>query len=194
MVIETRFVLPEWAMPASEDQCSEQWAEVDYGYYVSDMGRIWSGKTQQFLTPKRMDKQGHVGVVLNHGEHKAYKYLHRLIAEEFVPNPENLPIVRHLNDDPKDNRVENLAWGTQRDNAFDAIENGGAYLLTDEDREKSYEKSRTPIIAINLKTGERTRFRGQGEAGSELGIQTPNIWKVLHGQRHSAGGYTFEWE
>ena len=53
---------------------------------------------------------------------------------------------------------------------------------------------RKPIVAIDLKTGERTRFRGQGEAGTVLGIQPANIWKVLHGERSHAGGYTFEWE
>lgn len=194
MILETRFVLPEWASPCCDDEDDERWAEVDYGYYVSDRGRIWSGRSQKFLKPKRLDRHGHVGLTIRNGDKPSYKYLHRLIAEEFIPNPDNLPVVRHLNDDPRDNHVDNLAWGTQRDNMYDCIENGNAYFPSDEDREKGFEKVRTPLIAINLETGERTRFRGQGEAGRILGIHQANIWKVLHGERHSAGGYTFEWE
>jgi hypothetical protein len=47
--------------------------------------------------------------------------VHRLVADAFLPNPNKLPIVMHLNDNPFDNRVENLKWGTQKDNIQDAI-------------------------------------------------------------------------
>lgn len=50
--------------------------------------------------------------------------LHRLMALTFLPNPEGYPLVRHLNDDPLDNRVENLAWGTASENSFDSYKNG----------------------------------------------------------------------
>lgn len=49
--------------------------------------------------------------------------LHRLIAEAFIPNPQNLPVVRNLNDVKSDNRIENLAWGTHKDNGADAVRN-----------------------------------------------------------------------
>jgi len=50
--------------------------------------------------------------------------VHRMVAEAFIPNPDGLPFVRHLNDVPNDNRVENLAWGTPSDNGYDAVRNG----------------------------------------------------------------------
>lgn len=192
MILETRFVLPYWAMDAGNDD--EQWAEIDYGYYVSDYGRIWSGRSQKFLKPKRMDKYGHVGFVIHNGGRDKYLYLHRLVAEEFIPNPRHYPIVRHLNDDPTDNRAENLAWGTQKDNMHDSIEAGRSYTLTDEDREIGYEKVRIPVIAKNLRTGKEIHFRSQTDAARELNIQQANIWKVLHGERRMAGGYSFVWE
>ena len=49
--------------------------------------------------------------------------IHRLIGEHFIPNPNNYPVVRHLNDIRTDFRIENLAWGTYLDNMKDAFKN-----------------------------------------------------------------------
>lgn len=52
--------------------------------------------------------------------------LHRLIAEAHLPNPEDLPVVRHRDDNPRNNDVSNLAWGTHSDNTQDMISRGRA--------------------------------------------------------------------
>jgi hypothetical protein len=55
-------------------------------------------------------------VVAETGKQKTF-YIHRLVAEAFIPNPDNLPEVNHKNEDKKDNRVENLEWCTQKYNS-----------------------------------------------------------------------------
>lgn len=50
--------------------------------------------------------------------------VHRLVAEAFLPNPKGHPLVRHLDDNPVRNVVENLAWGTHSDNQHDRVRNG----------------------------------------------------------------------
>lgn len=50
--------------------------------------------------------------------------IHRLVAEAFLPNPNNLPIVMHLDDDTYHNKSTNLKWGTQKENVHDAISKG----------------------------------------------------------------------
>ena len=174
----------------------EKWKPINgfrMEYWVSNKARVWSMKSEQFLKLKKLDRHGHLGVCLILDGVRHYEYIHRLVANAFIPNPKKLPIVRHLYDYPDHNTVEDIAWGTQLDNMRDAISNGNAYILTDEDREKGFEKSRTPIKAINLTTGEVFTFKGQGEASRILGIPQANIWKVLNHQRPRAQGYTFEY-
>lgn len=68
----------------------------------------------------------YTGINYNNGRHIS-KRIHRLVAEAFIPNPENLPIVMHKNNDKQDNTVENLKWGTVSENTQQAFDDGLAY-------------------------------------------------------------------
>lgn len=57
------------------------------------------------------------------GKQKQF-YVHRLIAEAFLPNPDNLPEVNHIDGNPANNRVENLRWCTRAENAQHAFRTG----------------------------------------------------------------------
>lgn len=113
----------------------EVWAALPGhpGYWVSDRGRVKSVTTPRRRQRGRMLKRnpsgngGHLGVTLSNGGATRQVYVHRLVAERFLDNPDSLPVVRHLNDVPTDNRVENLAWGTQADNMADAKANGATF-------------------------------------------------------------------
>jgi len=179
-----------------DEYMEEKWWYMDNNdpnYMISNYGRVYSTKTRRFVKPKKMDREGHLGVGLCRDGKRFYRYLHRLIAEVFIPNPHNYPIVRHLDDNKENNDIENLAWGTQKDNMRDAVRNGRNHRFTAEDREKNLEIQRIPIRAINLDTGEEIVFRSQSEAARELGIYQANIWKVLNGQRNKTCGYYFEY-
>jgi helix-turn-helix resolvase-like protein len=58
------------------------------------------------------------------GGKKVLISLHRMLAECYIPNPNNHRLVRHLNDVSDDNRLSNLAWGEDIDNVRDAFKNG----------------------------------------------------------------------
>lgn len=153
--------------------------------YVAHNGRI--------LKKHKGDREGHLNVRLNRDGKTTEKYIHRLLAEEFIPNPDNLPIVRHLDDDPTNNDLNNLAWGTQRDNHYDAVSNGTYKPFTDEARQKMVEVCRTPVIAVNIESGEEILFNSQREAEEYTGAKRGNISKVVTGVRRSAGGYKFRY-
>lgn len=192
--IPSEFVIPD-NIYIEDENLDEVWEYCPCGgnYYVSNKGRVWSGSSQKFLKPKKADREGHLGVCLCIGGNRVYKYIHRLVAEAFIPNETNLPIVRHLDDDKDFNWENNLAWGTQKDNARDCIKNGNAYTLTDEDREIGFQKTRIPVLGYNLRTGEEQRFRSQTDAANELGLEQANVWKVLNGERTHTGGWSFEY-
>lgn len=172
----------------------EVWKEIEGwpGYKVSTDGRI-SGPRSKILKPVK-GNNGYMKVTLSVNGKRQDKRVNRLVAEAFIGNPENYPVVMHHDNNPENNNVTNLSWGTYSDN------NKWMYIcdrhpinLNDEQREKAYSKRRVPIIAINCTTGDRIEFVSQHEAARELGVSQQHIWGVLNGYRKSTGGYYFEY-
>ena len=178
-----------------DEYMGEKWWYIPEapGYMISNCGRVWSEKSQRFLTPKPMDREGHIGVSVCVDGKPRYFYIHRLMMQAFRENSHKLPIVRHLNDIPWDNELDNLAWGTQRDNALDALANGRTFRAPPEVRKRISLEQSIPIVCTELKTGKETVFSGQNEAARVLGIQQANIWKVLNKKRPQTCGYYFEY-
>lgn len=83
-------------------------------YEVSNMGRVWSVKRNQFLKPCNCNGY-RVVCLCNNGERKMV-YVHRIVLMTFVPNVDTTLEVNHINEDTADNRLENLEWITHLDN------------------------------------------------------------------------------
>lgn len=179
----------------------ERWWYTDYpGYYISDHGRFYNAKTGRFLKPKRLDKHGHVGygVRVDWKSKPIYPYQHRMLADAFIRNDDDFPIVRHINDNPSDNDIDNLMWGTMYDNHMDSIINGNHRPFTDEHRRMSIEVTRRPIIATRISTQEQWYFPSINDCvryfeECDIVLQQANILKVLRGKRPHTCGYFFEY-
>lgn len=173
----------------------ERWKPIcDFsGYWISNKGRVWSVATKRFLKPFSADNWGHLGVYLCKNGKRYHKYIHRLMAEAFILNPNMHTLVRHLDDIPDNNVVENLAWGTCKDNTQDAIRNNHFKFATSIDREKAYAACRTPIVAIDLRSGREYYFEGIGIAARALDISRTSIYRVLNGFRDSVNDYQFSY-
>ena len=92
-------------------------------YLISNDGFIKSLKHNKILIPY-IDKDGYsgVGVFVNYKPY--YKRVHRLVAEAFIPNPENKPQVNHKDGNKQNNCVDNLEWVTNQENVQHAIKIG----------------------------------------------------------------------
>lgn len=144
----------------------EEWRPVPgFGglYEVSSHGRVRSKdrvvnrKNGTAKWPGRILKiqkgsKGHYHVGLHFKGSSKVAFIHRLVAEAFIPNPEGLPLVRHLDDVKENNHVRNLAWGTHEDNAQDAIRNGRDY---NRQRDKTHCPQGHPYSGENLYIGPR---------------------------------------
>ena len=115
----------------------EEWKYIDGWngkYIVSNTGRIKSlyrrigngknytiDKSVKELKPTK-NKLGYKMVCLMFNGEKRQCKVHRLVAEAFIPNPENKPFINHIDFNPSNNNVENLEWCTQKENVHHSIE------------------------------------------------------------------------
>jgi len=153
---------------------------------VRTLDRLASSEKYTRFTKGRVLKQhdngkGYLMVNIPVDEKWINKSVHRLVAQTFIKNADNLPQVNHKDCDRMNNNVSNLEWCTASYN--------------NQYREK-YGISRAesvghPVFAINLDTMEVSRFRSQGEAGRALGVDYSNITKVIKGKYKQANGYWF---
>lgn len=88
----------------------------DY-YDVTKDGDVISLRSNKKLKVKTGNGQGnYLGVCLSIKGNQKYKLVHRLVAEKYIPNPENLPEVNHKDKDKTNNHVDNLEWCSRSEN------------------------------------------------------------------------------
>ena len=133
-----------------------------------------------------LDNTGYFIVTLLNDVHRCNKSIHRLLAEHYIPNPENKPHVNHIDGVKTNNNLENLEWATVLENTRHAISLGLHEFKT-----KALQKS---VEQIDLQTGRiLTTYESFAIAQKETGIPYPNIIKVCKGLRKHAGGYGWKY-
>ena len=86
-------------------------------YMITNEGKVYNIKRGIEMKLSK-HKQGYSCVVLSKNNHQTLLLIHRVLAELFIPNPENKQYVDHKNQDKSDNSLSNLRWVTKRENAI----------------------------------------------------------------------------
>ena len=161
-----------------EDFETEQWrADEGYPEYeVSNLGRVKGhGKImkpyKQNLTYRTVD-------LYKNGKRVARGLVHRLVANAFIPNPDNKPEVNHIDGNPNNNRVDNLEWVTHYENHLHAHKTG---LIPKRNRMKK-------VSAYTLDGKYLGTYISASEAGRQTGIKSQHILDACYKRYKTAGG------
>ena len=163
----------------------EEWKPVrNYEglYEVSNMGRVKSlnyNKTGKERILKGVDSGiGYLKVVLcTDGRVKQY-LVHRLVAQAFLENPQNLPMINHKDEVKSNNCVQNLEWcSASYNNSYN------------DKSKKAGMKLSKPVFSVDRETGLIMWWQSANEAERCTGIKHGDITKCCQGKRNSAGNH-----
>lgn len=149
-------------------------------YKVSSDGLVLSVRTGKILKPIKM-KSGYCYVHLCDGKcNTKLCKLHRVVAKAFIPNPNNLPQINHINGNKSDNRVENLEWCDAYHNMRHAINSGIMNTLGENNPSAK-------LTYNNVKYIRNTYVRGSSVFGTtalakQFGVSNVLISKIVRGE------------
>lgn len=140
-------------------------------YAVTSCGRVWSYRSNKFLKAQTGYK-GYLFVDLCvDGKHNPRR-IHRLVAETYIPNPNNYETVDHIDNNKSNNCINNLQWMNRIDNNSKEC------------------PEQTPIRIRCIENGEE--FESMMDCERKIGIPNSNLSKHLRGLRGCVNGLHFE--
>lgn len=140
-----------------------------FEHYLIDVnGVIYNSKFKRYIKVK-LEKSGYLRVQLHNKCNKNF-YLHRLIAETFIENPNNLKSINHINGIKTDNRIENLEWCTPSENLLHAYSNG-------------LKQGHNKLFKIILDNETGIFYNGIKEAAKAKNLNFGSLYSLLNGNR-----------
>lgn len=148
-------------------------------YLISKDGEVFSLKTNKYLKPT-INGVGYYKVSLTK-ENKVYTLtIHRILANNFIPNPKSKKYVNHINAIKTDNRLSNLEWCSSSENSVHAFKIGVSGTL------------RKRVVQKTLNGEVVEVYESITSANKITGICYSSISLCINGKRNKAGGFIWE--
>lgn len=177
----------------------EIWKDIkgyEDDYMISSYGRVRSVDRMKTLSngvkrlhkgrilkPKK-DKYGYLICSLSKNSKLKSFTVHRLVAEAFIQNPDNFPIINHKDENPTNNFASNLEWCDFKYNS-----NYGTAI------QRRAEKRSKTVLQIDKETGQViAEYPSTQEAARKLNICQSTISECCNGKRNTAGGFKWQYK
>lgn len=194
-------------------EIKEIWKTIENypDYQVSNLGRIKSLKFgRERVLKQAKNTQGYYFVILYQNKKQKIYRVHKLVALHFIPNPQNLPQIDHIDTNRQNNYVSNLRWVTNKENCNNPItkikyskankgKNKGRVLSQETKDKMSIAHKGNPNLALSKpilqlsKSGNiiLRKWDSAHQVKRELNIIQSNVCKCCNNKRKSCGG--FKW-
>ena len=153
------------------------------GYFITEEGKVYTSKRNQFREMKQPICRKYHAVNLSHKGNVKHCFVHRLVAEAFVDNPENKDYVNHIDGNKLNNHYTNLEWVTFSENIQHAFEVGLNKGLVGEENGRALLND-TQVVEIykRLQSGEKSISLAKefGVEQTTIGnIKRKRLWKHI---------------
>ena len=175
------------------DREKEVWRPIEgyEGLYeVSSIGRIKTVANKwkkEKIRKTYTNKKGYVNILLSKNHKYKVFQIHRLVAQAFIPNPNNLPVVNHKDRNPSNNCVYNLEWCTQQHN----IHWDGA-LERRAETQRKHNKRSISVCQYSLDGELIATYPSIKEAARQTGSSNGNISNCLLGRQIKHNGFIWK--
>lgn len=179
----------------------EIWKDVvgfEGKYIISNLGNVatldWRGTNKSKQLKKTKNSNGYYTVSLKDETGSKQHYVHRLVADAFIPKIDGKTFINHKDCNKKNNNADNLEWCTPKENIVHASinhrfpERKGIPLAHKHKRVRMIDKRSNEIIKVFSDVMEAREYIGDDY------LHTSHIYSCLSGNRKSHKGYIWEWE
>lgn len=165
----------------------ELWKDIPNAsnYEISTWGNV-RNKTTKYILKWRETKTGYFQVSIKYDDINKFKnaYVHRLVAENWINNPQNKPSVNHIDGNKKNNTVENLEWMTYKEQQYHRAE-----ILNKKN------VGSPKLVGQYTKDGELVKiFNSVEEAAASFGKKRVNIDNAIHHKKNQQTAYGYIWK
>ena len=190
----------EFFMPMIPPETSLKPVDKFEGLYsISKNGAIYSHLSNKYLKPYKSN-DGYLRVNLSKNGKVKIKMVHRLVAETFLPNPDNLPVVNHMDGNKSNPDICNLEWVSVAENAVHAFDTG-LHIISEKHRKSASKVAAAngakttskKIVQLNKDGVVVSNFESVRSAERITGVPRQNIIRVCKKGCGTAGGFSWRY-